>query len=773
MIDFDAFVSSSSAWLLTFMLHSTLLIAATWMLCSHWVRLPLAWQHRLWRVSLVGPALTTTAVLWLAGPSSPTALPWIPAAEATSPVVPLTSRPPEPTLVTTDLEAFATPTDLAPVPVLAQWSAPHTLAPLPAVAPVVPTATYPTPVSTATPSFDYDNGSRAHVATSATTATSVTAGLTYLAWAVVIALLAGVIASLATALGIVSAHRMLARRTRMRSGAARDTLDDLCAEGHVSAPVVLSQCDGLSSPVALLGREICLPRDLEHTLSPASLRAALAHELAHVEREDAMWMHIAAIVQALFFVQPLFRLARRRLLDSAEFLCDDQAVNLTHDGIGLAKCLAEVAAMQPTRPSNQQLLPAMATRRRPLLTRVARLLSDDSRPRDRSQRAAWAIVLTTAVVLSVGAPVVVDASATSDAVPAPEPPSSSLHLLTLDAASLEAALPSVSEENEATTNGKSRRAKRRFERAQRRAERARRQAEEHRSRLGRVDPQAAAALAPPPPAPATPLHSTPPALPSVAGATPAPSKAPPPPRATTDGPPPPPNVPMPPIPMPPLPPAHELTDVTGLVAATVGSIVPIAVTEGRALKQMEAEVDASAERVEAARSRVESSTNDKARRQAQQELSRAEREHERLRKQLDARAEKLERELEAMGAKLEVDMEKWAENFERDYGQRLEQWEREHASSIEASAAEWEKWGEAWAEWGESFGAAMEQQLGEDFEEQMKAIEVDAARMEREAKRAEHEVRRRETRDRARAERERAREHRRHRDREHDEPTRL
>ncbi len=52
----------------------------------------------------------------------------------------------------------------------------------------------------------------------------------------------------------------------------------------------------------------------------------------------------STILERALFFQPLNRLARARLCDSAEFLCDEWAVQHTQSPLALARCLSVVAS---------------------------------------------------------------------------------------------------------------------------------------------------------------------------------------------------------------------------------------------------------------------------------------------------------------------------------------------------------------------------------------------------------------------------------------------
>jgi len=115
--------------------------------------------------------------------------------------------------------------------------------------------------------------------------------------------------------------------------------------------VRLTRSDGLASPIALGRSEICVPGAVLTDLDAAQQRSVLAHELAHIARRDPLWLTGASLLERVFFFQPLNRLARRRIQESAEYLCDDWAVGRTGSGITMAKSLMKVAEWMHAEPS--------------------------------------------------------------------------------------------------------------------------------------------------------------------------------------------------------------------------------------------------------------------------------------------------------------------------------------------------------------------------------------------------------------------------------------
>ena len=153
---------------------------------------------------------------------------------------------------------------------------------------------------------------------------------------------------------------------------AGNALRYLRSEGHVQRDVRLTVSEDLSSPVALGAGEICLPARALSELDPIRMESILAHELAHLVRRDPMWLTIARVIEAVFFFQPLNVLARRRMQEAAEFASDAWASARVARPLDLAHCLARVAEWTIAAP--RLPVPAMAERRgRVLVRRVERL----------------------------------------------------------------------------------------------------------------------------------------------------------------------------------------------------------------------------------------------------------------------------------------------------------------------------------------------------------------------------------------------------------------
>lgn len=299
------------AWLLTYAVHSTVLIAAAWLLVarSHFRWSPAA-RHALWSGALVAGFITATLQL---------ASPWAPIGGA--------------------LQLPGVQRALAAVQVLQHGVA----------EPVM-------------------GAGGVHEASTRIVVVGISAtSLAVAAWAVVVLALGARLL-----LAHRRLDRALAGRRAADGSLAAGALRYVCTLGGVHRAVSLSTSDALAAPAAIAGDEIVLPTRALRELSLAEQEGVLAHELAHVLRRDTLWLRLAAIIEAVAWFQPLNRIARRQMQLSAEFAADAWAVGVTREPLRLAKALARVAGwVAPGGASHAALAPGADGS--PLVERVRRL----------------------------------------------------------------------------------------------------------------------------------------------------------------------------------------------------------------------------------------------------------------------------------------------------------------------------------------------------------------------------------------------------------------
>lgn len=200
-------------------------------------------------------------------------------------------------------------------------------------------------------------------------------------------------------------HAMLADRQVIVDGTAATLFADLVQNARMGGRVRLTSSPACPVPMAIGRGEVCVPERFLVELDAEQQRGALAHETAHLARRDPAWLLVAMSLEAVFFFQPLNLLARRRMKESAEYLCDEWAVR-AGSALGLARCLATVASWIGS--GHEPLLArtsAIGDRRSSLLQRVERLMRTGMNP-DRRPASASPAALGLVIAIALAAPAV-------------------------------------------------------------------------------------------------------------------------------------------------------------------------------------------------------------------------------------------------------------------------------------------------------------------------------------------------------------------------------
>lgn len=333
--------SSLLAWLLTYLIHSTVLLGIAWGV-TRLRRLEPAARDLLWKVALLAPLVTGTIQSRLQVPT--------PAAVRL------------PTVQTTTLPdpgrksgVTGNPTPVTPV--------------------LRPGLENPTATQSTMPSF---------------------AVMVVVLWTLIA--LGSSLYYIARRLILVG---RLADRHTVSEGPLVATLAELRQTTGFRRPVHLTMARTISSPVALGLSEICVPELAISDLGMEQQRSMLAHELAHLARRDSLWLAGASLMERVFFFQPLNRLARKELETAAEYLSDEWAMRKTGSAVSLAKCLATVAEWIQASPLGVPVA-GLAERRSLLVSRIARLL-EGRLPQHPASRIGWAALATLGVVVTVAA----------------------------------------------------------------------------------------------------------------------------------------------------------------------------------------------------------------------------------------------------------------------------------------------------------------------------------------------------------------------------------
>ncbi len=349
----------AAAWLVNYLVHSTVLLGAAW-LASRWLAgRNTAAEEWIWRSALAGGLITASLQLALGG------------ALAAAPVTPPAAR--------TAIEQPAAITPLAELTAMPLASG--------TAIELRPTAARPAP--RASSGFGRSP--------------STLPALLLALWAAGAAFF-----SIRLTAGWIAFRRRLTGRRPIAGGPLTEMLDDLAAPALAGRAVRLTSTRRFAVPFArgLARPEICMPERAVSSLHPTLQQGILAHEVAHLVRRDPLWLAGLRMVEALFFFQPLHRLASRRLLELSEFHCDDWAARATGRGKDLARSLTEVATWLVKDRYSELPVPAMGRSRSNLARRIERLLASGTVTGERGvprwALPASALVLTAVVAFAPG-----------------------------------------------------------------------------------------------------------------------------------------------------------------------------------------------------------------------------------------------------------------------------------------------------------------------------------------------------------------------------------
>ena len=339
-IAWEGLSSLSVSWLATFLIHSTLLLGAAWLL----TRRPGLYRLRdvLWKTALIASLLTTSVHVFL-GPVSAAGHSDLPGREIVAV---------EPQLIAPDRTPAPLPDSDADVNLVETLS--------------------------------HFGLTAANAAVRAWTAT---VGLlqNQAGWILMVWLLGAAVAGLRYASARRNFLAGVGQRQDVPPGVLTGILAQLCRQTRLRRCPRLTCSSHSARPMVIGPAEICIPQQVFTRLSVEQQRGLLAHELAHLVRRDPWWLLLSGILEHLLFFQPLVRLARRAMQESAEYLCDAQSARSMGDGLELAACLVEVAGWP--RDSQPMLAAGMANGGSDLEARVLRLI--DGSWANRSEGAGW------------------------------------------------------------------------------------------------------------------------------------------------------------------------------------------------------------------------------------------------------------------------------------------------------------------------------------------------------------------------------------------------
>lgn len=183
----------------------------------------------------------------------------------------------------------------------------------------------------------------------------------------------------------------------------QDKMQQLARQIPVYRPVVLLESALVKVPMVIgyLKPAILLPIGTVNGLSGAQVEAILAHELAHIYRNDYLLNILQSLVETLFYFNPAVWWISANIRLERENCCDDIAVKLCGNNLIYAKALVSLQEMSQGAPSFAM---TFANNKNQLLHRIRRILKQ---PQNKStimeKLAATSLLLIAIVYFSVQA----------------------------------------------------------------------------------------------------------------------------------------------------------------------------------------------------------------------------------------------------------------------------------------------------------------------------------------------------------------------------------
>jgi beta-lactamase regulating signal transducer with metallopeptidase domain len=156
----------------------------------------------------------------------------------------------------------------------------------------------------------------------------------------------------------------------------QELLDGLKNRVGVKRGIELLESAMVRSPIVIghLKPVILFPIGAINRLNPQEVEAILAHELAHVMRNDYVFNIIQSVIEALFYFHPAVWWISAQIRNERENCCDDMAIQLCGNAMNYAKSLVSVQEMAYYSPQMAMAFAGKSNKNQ-LLLRVQRVLN--------------------------------------------------------------------------------------------------------------------------------------------------------------------------------------------------------------------------------------------------------------------------------------------------------------------------------------------------------------------------------------------------------------
>lgn len=188
-------------------------------------------------------------------------------------------------------------------------------------------------------------------------------------------------------------RRYARRDTAAANRKTKEIFYELIKKFRFNRKIILVESLRAKTPMVIgyLKPVIIVPVGIFTHLPFNQVEAILAHELAHIKRNDFLINIIQSVVELLFFYHPVIYLISKHIREERENCCDDIALQFCKDSSQYVKALASMEGILPANP-----YPAVAfvQKKNNLLNRMKRILkSNDMKTKLSDRIVAGSIIL--------------------------------------------------------------------------------------------------------------------------------------------------------------------------------------------------------------------------------------------------------------------------------------------------------------------------------------------------------------------------------------------
>jgi bla regulator protein blaR1 len=182
-----------------------------------------------------------------------------------------------------------------------------------------------------------------------------------------------------------------------------DMMERLSKQAGIKKSVELVESALVRTPMVIgfLKPMILFPMGVINRLAPQEVEAILAHELAHVLRNDYLFNVMQSVVEALFYFHPAVWWLSGQIRNERESACDEIAIELINSKMNYAKALVTIQEMAyyPMSPA----LGFAGQRKNQFVLRMQRILNQPNHKSNVMEKLiATLLIVVTLVGLTIG-----------------------------------------------------------------------------------------------------------------------------------------------------------------------------------------------------------------------------------------------------------------------------------------------------------------------------------------------------------------------------------